>query len=172
MAVRGRDKFLHSVLWAGAGLLVALAGLLTSLHESGTHDTCVRLAHGIREGIGQTGLNCGFTDTVYWAGIVILAAGALSAVATGGAAISTATKSRRASGRSEVRLEGWKGFEQPVDPMDPATRRRLDPASTLAEDMMPTSHPPPAWYTDPEQNEAIRWWDGQSWGESRLNPQR
>ena len=84
MAVRGRVRFLHSALWAGAGLFLTLVGLFMSLHESAAHDACVGLARGIHERTGQTGLDCGFTDTVYWAGIVILAAGALSTIATVG----------------------------------------------------------------------------------------
>ena len=212
MAVLGRGRFLHSAAWAGAGLLVALAGLFMSLHENAAHDACVGLAQGLRRGIVQTGLNCGFTDTVYWAGIVILIAGALSTIATAGAAVSSATRSGRASDRSNLRvkgrqLKGQTGFEHAVDPTDPVTRWKLDPAtnwrpgpagwhagpsvaepfvppvrhsddpeppsfprsSALGEDIVITALPPPAWYSDPDRGDAIRWWDGESWGESRPN---
>lgn len=207
MAVRVGSRLLHSALWASAGLFVALAGLFMSLHESTTHNTCVVLRQGIRSGTGQARPDCGFTDTVYWAGIVLLVAGGLSTIAVSGAALSAAARPSRASGSSTRRGKASKSFGQAVDPTDPATRWKLDRATDWrpgpagwqagpsaavpfvppvrrgddpeqpsvarngipADDIVATS-PPPAWYADPERQGAIRWWDGNSWGESRPNP--
>ena len=216
MAVRGRGRSLRPALWAGAGLAVALIGLFTSMHESSAHDACVALAKGLPSGSNRTGLNCGFANTVYWAGIVVLIAGALSCIAAAGSAISITAKARGASARSTRRPEGSKAFGQTIDPTDPVTRWQLDPATdwrpgpagwqagpatavpfvppirdsedaagaslartnTLAEvaaerpaPAPSPEPPPPAWYADPERKDAIRWWDGSTWGESRPNPQ-
>lgn len=225
MKFPGKSRSMRSALWAATSVVVALIGLVMSTHESGAHDKCVAMAQGLLRGISQSGLNCGFSNTVYWAGIVILVAGSLSTVAVAGSAISTATNVRRVGTHVNRRLSGWKDSGRNIDPTDPATRWQLDPATDwrpgpagwqagpaaadpfvppvrrtedteeiagtaseqskmVAEDIVlssrsnlavleeqaPTSHlllPSPAWYPDPQRPEAIRWWDGQSWGESR-----
>lgn len=222
MVVRDRTTAMRSALWAGACLAVAFVGLYMCVHESGGHDACLDLPQRLRRGVNPTGVNCGFTDSVYWAGIVILIAGALSSVAAAASAISTAMKARGANAHPNSRNNGVKAFGHAIDPMDPTTRWQLDPATDwrpgpagwhagpsvavpfvppvrhpedmssvsfartnrLADDiaLTPSSNlallepspafpPPPAWYPDPERPDAIRWWDGRAWGESRIKPQ-
>jgi hypothetical protein len=229
MAVHDRQRSTRQVLLAGASLVFALVGLFMFAHEGAARDACVAIAHGARVGLKDLGLNCGFSDTVHWAGIVMCVTGFLAFVATSGSAISIAIKSRARSPRLLGRTNSRDARGHFVDPTDPVTRWRLDPAtdgrpgpagwevgprtaapfvppiresdegagspapqqSTTAEDITvgsgtgvalleqakavdppssPQSSPPqPAWYPDPERPDGIRWWDGENWGESRIN---
>jgi hypothetical protein len=244
MAVHGRQGSVRQALLAGASLVFALIGLFMFAHEGTAHDACAAIANGARIGLSDLGLNCGFSDTVYWAGIVICVTGFLSFVATSGTAMSVAIKSRAQSPGLLGRTNSRDPLGHFIDPNDPVTRWRLDPAtdwrpgpagwqagprtaapfippvrdsdevavsplperSITAEDVTvgsgtgvalleqaravempaqqapiaprpeavdppspPQSTPQPAWYPDPEQPDAIRWWDGENWGESRTN---
>jgi hypothetical protein len=218
-------------MWGGGGLVVGLIGLFMFLHERTSHDTCAAISRGLRTGFVQVGLNCGFSDTVYWAGIVICVAGFVSLIAIAGSAISVAAKARARNRRPQGRLKSRNALRH-IDPTDPVTRWRLDPATdwrpgpagwhagpnvavpfvppvrdveetdispspgkiTAAGDITITSRngvvlleqspapvadlvaserraplPTPAWYPDPDNPDAIRWWDGESWGESLAN---
>ncbi len=129
MAFRSTARTLRSALWAGASFAIGLIGLVISMHESGAHTTCSALVKGIGAPIDHPGLNCGFSDTLYWAGIVICAAGFLSLIATARSAISTANKARARNRTRNGPSKGLDASGQIVDPTDPATRWRLDTAT-------------------------------------------
>ncbi len=129
MAFQSRERSLRSVLWAGASFAVALIGLFTAMHESAAHGACAAAVKGIAIGVNHAGLNCGFSDTSYWAGIVICLAGFLSLIATAGSAISTETKARALSRTRQGLSNRRNASGQIIDPTDPATRWRLDPAT-------------------------------------------
>jgi Protein of unknown function (DUF2510) len=91
MAVResssGRWAF-----WTCAGLCVFLTGLVMTVHERKPHDSCIVSTYLLGHGISQPTPSCGFVDTVYWSGIVLVIGGALFALASGGTAISISAK--------------------------------------------------------------------------------
>jgi hypothetical protein len=129
MAFRSTANTLRSASWAGASLAVAIIGLVISIHESGAHATCSALVRGIGAPIDHPGLNCGFSDTLYWAAIVICVAGFLSLIATARSTILTANKARARNRARNAPPKGLDASGQIVDPTDPATRWRLDPAT-------------------------------------------
>jgi hypothetical protein len=129
MAFRSTASTLRSLSWAGASLALGIIGLVISIHQSGAHTTCSALAKGIGARIDHPGLNCGFSDTLYWAGVVICVAGFLSLIATARSAILTANKARARNRAPKGPQKGLDASGQIVDPTDPATRWRLDPAT-------------------------------------------
>ncbi len=129
MAFRSTARTLRSASWAGASLAVGIIGLVISMHESGAHTTCSALVKGIGVPIAHPALDCGFSDTMYWAGIVICVAGFLSLIATARSAILMAKKGRDRNRTRNGPSKGLDASGQIVDPTDPATRWRLDPAT-------------------------------------------
>lgn len=78
--------------WTCIGLGVFFTGLVMTMHERKPHDSCIVSTYLLGHGISQTTPSCGFVDTVYWSGIVLVIAGALFAVCSLGAAISISAK--------------------------------------------------------------------------------
>jgi hypothetical protein len=245
------------MFWIGASLAALLVGLAMLMHEQHAHDVCAASIHGLNREFLQTPPVCGFADTVFWAGMVVFFAGAVSLIAAMWSGFTTLSSSFHIKGRPTRRTGIWSSREQlapvnqgaglqPAPPLwlsklaspapfeVPARRHNGDLAgenwptssATTTEDIKspipdhiepnrgavrvvatqgtvqfvpsqgavrfePTQgteqtvlapsivatpvssspRPAPAWYPDPEVPDAIRWWDGNRWGESRPRQQ-
>lgn len=97
-----RSPFIRrSAVNSGLSLAATVTGLALVLAESGGHKACVAILRDTTASLGAAP-NCGFADTTYWAGIVVLVAGALALIGFGGTAI------RRAAGiRSATEASSW-----------------------------------------------------------------
>jgi hypothetical protein len=219
MAVQ-KKSIRQSAWWAGGGIGVVVVGLVMILHERHSHDSCIvsTFLHG--QDVAPTP-SCGFVDTVYWAGVVLLIMGSLFLAGALGNAMAYSAKSGGAVAMLMLRLKRLVGIVQIQTPEKPtrhvlphnypteqillrprqmpgpgynlpvltpesrheslvmatATNSVVDqpirshPLSTIAPVVQtpppaPVA-PPAAWYPDPENQGAIRWWDGSAWGPSR-----
>jgi Protein of unknown function (DUF2510) len=257
MPRRGSTTFRHSMFWIGASLAALLVGLAMLMHEQHAHDVCAASIHGLNRKLLQTPPACGFADTVFWAGMVVFFAGAVSLIAAMWSGVTILSSSFHVKGRPTRRTMAWSSREHhapvnqgaglpPASPLwlsklaspapfeVPARRHNGDQATTdrstssapdTGDINLPTSEqmesnrgsvrvvatqgtvtyvpsqgtvrveptrdaeqtvldpsfvqapvrsaprPVPAWYPDPEVPDAIRWWDGNRWGESRPRPQ-
>jgi hypothetical protein len=253
MPRRGSTTFRRSMFWIGASLAALLVGLAMLMHEQHAHDVCAASIHGLNRKLLQTPPACGFADTVFWAGMVVFFAGAVSLIAAMWSGVTILSSSFHIKGRPTRRTRIWSSHEplaplnhgaglQPAPPLwlsklaspapfeVPARRQNGDLAgggrttssAPVTDDINPSIHeqietnrgavrvvatqgtvqfvpsqgtvdneptqgteqtvlapsivqtpvnsaplPAPAWYPDPELTDAIRWWDGNRWGESR-----
>jgi hypothetical protein len=181
MPGRGSRTFKYLALWTGASLTGLLVGLVMILQEQRAHDACAASIHNGGHSPTQPPPVCGFADTVYWAGFVILVVCAVSLIGASKSAIpllsrSMSTRNRRTSG-----TRNWSPSQETSVSVNPTTStlpaptgwfRPTGPAPfelPARERVAAASVAPPAWYRDPDNPDAIRWWDGSSWGESRPN---
>jgi hypothetical protein len=253
MPRRGSTTFRRSMFWIGASLAALLVGLAMLMHEQHAHDVCAASIHGLSRKLLQTPPACGFADTVFWAGMVVFFAGAVSLIAAMWSGVTILSSSFHIKGRPTRRTRIWSSHEPlapvnhgagltPVPPLwlsklaspapfeVPARRQNGDLAGSgrptssapVTDDINPSIHeqietnrgavrvvatqgsvmfvpsegtvrieptpdagqtvlassnvaapvswpprPAPAWYPDPEVPDAIRWWDGNRWGERR-----
>jgi hypothetical protein len=191
----------RSLKWAGIGAAVVLISLVIVLHEQQAHDACIAALHLPGKRVVPRPDNCGFADTTFWAGMLLLVTGSLFTLGAASTAITTSRwwihppsgptrkikspkrPGDRAPDSSQPVATGLGGGRFAVAPFEPPAR---EPTEMPETDQIPDSQalktvkhqtpprygapPAPSWYSDPDQPDAIRWWDGSSWGESRLRP--
>ena len=227
MPGRGTSTFRQSAVWIAASLVALVAGLTMLMHEQDVHDICAASIHGVGRLSAKSPADCGFADTVYWAGMVVFLSATVSLIGamwSGVATLSSAAHLRsrlnwssphdlhaRADPVTLRHLEppAWLSLTSPA-PFEPPKRGQMNGASSLtlppvpqasqslsasrdapvkagatsppsspAPDPQSPSTPPAttavlpasAWYPDPQNPNAIRWWDGTRWGESRPRPE-
>jgi hypothetical protein len=117
LAVR-RNRLKRSALWTGAGLIVLVAGLIITFHERHAHDSCIVSTYLGGQGRVQPTSSCGFVDTAYWVGVLMLIFGALFSFGAGGILVSDLMRLRNARARIGVRLTRLNG----------ALRARIQPS--------------------------------------------
>jgi hypothetical protein len=181
------------------GFAVFFVGLVMTLHESRAHESCdvvVLIVNG-QNVAPHPPSGCGFVDTVYWVGTLLLAtAGCFSFGClvvglyawlqwqlTDGVLPAKVSRARNtlvsmtsAKRRHGVFLEGSAGAASTLRSGPPFGSVTHSTPTLVLEKREPEPVPvvsaPPAaaWYPDPTNPERIRWWDGRTWGESRLRP--
>jgi hypothetical protein len=181
MPGRGRKTFKHLAFWAGASLTALVIGLAMILHEQPAHDVCAASIHNLGRSPPNLHPVCGFADTVYWAGFVILVVSAVSLIGAAKSAIPLLSRSMSTRNRPTPTTRNWSPSRETRTSVNPTTTSLPAPAAWFRptgpapfelpgrQPVATASVPPPAWYRDPDNPDAIRWWDGSSWGESRLN---
>lgn len=233
MPGRGSSTFRQSALWIAASLVALIAGLIMLMHEQHAHDMCSASIHGIGRLSASSPPDCGFADTVYWAGMVVFLSAAVSLIGAMWSGVATLSSAAHLKARinwssqhdslapadrvtfGQLEPPAWLSLTSPA-PFEAPKRRQTNGASsqtahsqTVPSQTLPSTPrasqspspsrsatvmadattvpsapgqalqsaprtpaatavlPAPAWYPDPQDPQAIRWWDGTRWGESR-----
>lgn len=203
MAGRRSNFVRYWALLTCTGFAVFIVGLIMTLHESKPHESCdvlVLVVNG-QELAPHTPTGCGFVDTVYWVGTILLATGGcftFGSLVVGMYAwlqwqltdgVLPARVSRIRNGLVSVTsMKRRNGVFLETSPVgtgqhlysSPSFGPSVQSTPTLLLDRLrqpepelavtPPTLPGAAWYQDPADPERIRWWDGSTWGESRLKP--
>ena len=105
------------MFWIGASLAALLVGLAMLMHEQHAHDVCAASIHGLSRKLLQTPPACGFADTVFWAGMVVFFAGAVSLIAAMWSGVTILSSSFHIKGRPTRRTRIWSSHE-PLAPVN------------------------------------------------------
>jgi hypothetical protein len=130
MPGRGSTTFKRSMFWMGASLTAVLVGLVMITHEQHAHDVCAASIHGLSRNLTQAPPSCGFADTVYWAGMVIFVAGAVSLIGAMWSAATTLSGAIHIRGKVVPRTRIWSSSPKPHTAESPPAFQQ---------------HPTPAW---------------------------